>query len=465
MHLMATIKPSILGSAGGQRLRREFAGQLVQPEDSDYERARVVWNGIIDKHPALVARCTTAGDVVAAIRFAREEGHVLAVRGGGHSFAGFSSCDAGIVIDLSRMSAVRIDPDSRIAAVQGGATWGAFDAAAGSYGLATTGGLVSTTGVAGLTLGGGIGWLMRKHGLSCDNLLAVELVSAQGDSIRASADQNPELFWALRGGGGNFGIVTSFEFRLHEVGTVTGGLMLFPEERTPEILAFYQDYVQDLPDEFTTMLSAITAPVADFVPTEMRGRPSIAFIGCFSGDAREANRVLQRVRRLHPGIDLFDSVPYVDLQKMFDADMPHGIRCYLKAGYLSELNESATEVVVKHTRPMRSAQSTFDLHHMGGAVARVAEDATAFDDRRSTFCFNVVGLWTDPTADDSIRDSVREFASALAPFSTRTVYVNFTADAGSARVAYSEAKLSRLQQVKRGYDPNNLFRLNQNIQT
>lgn len=461
---MATLKPSILGSAGGQRLRREFAGQLVQPEDAEYEHARLVWNGTIDKHPALVACCRATGDVVAAIRFAREEGHVIAVRGGGHSFAGFSSCDAGIVMDLSRMSTIRVDAESRVAEVQGGATWGAFDAAAATYGLATTGGLVSSTGVAGLTLGGGIGWLMRKHGLSCDNLLAVELVTAQGDSIRASADENPELFWALRGGGGNFGIVTSFEFRLHEVGIVTGGLMLFPEERTPEILVFYQDYVQDLPDEFTTMLSAIAAPVADFVPTEMRGRPSMAFIGCFSGDAGDADRALQPVRRLLPAVDLFDSVAYVDLQKMFDADMPHGIRCYLKAGYMADLNESAIEVVAKHTRPMRSTQSTFDLHHMGGAVARVAKDATAFDDRSSQFCFNVVGLWTDPMADDPIRDSVRDFASALVPFSTGSVYVNFTADADSAHAAYRDAKLSRLTQVKRRYDPNNLFRLNQNIQ-
>jgi FAD/FMN-containing dehydrogenase len=461
---MSVSQPGVLASGAGERLRRSFRGELVVPGADGYERHRHVWNGTIDRSPALIARCLSTEDVVAAVEFAREESQLLAVRGGGHSFAGFSTCDGGVVVDLSPMAGVSVDPGARVARVEGGATWGAFDAAAHAHGLATTGGLISTTGVAGLTLGGGIGWLMRKHGLACDNLLGVEMVTANGEFVRARADENAELFWAVRGGGGNFGIITSFEFLLYPVTTVVGGLMLFPGSRTPEVLRFYADYVRDLPDDFTTMLSAITAPQADFVPEHMWGQPAMAVAGCHSGDPDEAERTIEPLRDLGPAVDLVEPISYPELQSMLDEDVPYGIRCYLKAGYLPALTDSVIDVIADHTRPMSSPASTFDFHHMGGAVARVDDTATAFGDRRSAFCFNVVGLWNDPDQDDTHIAWAREFASALEPFGTGGVYVNFTSEVDRAHAAYSDAKFERLRALKRTYDPTNLFRLNQNIQ-
>ncbi len=455
---------SVIGSTGGERLRRSFQGRLVLPADDSYEQLRKVWNGTIDRRPALIASCTCVPDVVAAVEFAREEGLPVAVRGGGHSFPGFSTCDYGIVIDLASMAQIEVDPEARTARVQAGANWGQFDRAAHVHGLATTGGLVSTTGVAGLTLGGGIGWLMRKHGLACDNLLAAEVVTAAGEVVRASSSENAELFWGLRGGGGNFGIVTEFEFRLHPVSEVLGGLMLFEGARTPEVLRFYRDYVHDLPDECTTMLSAITAPAVDFVPVELQGQPAMAVAMCHCGDPAEAARVIRPLRDLGPAVDLVGSMPYPDLQQMFDADLPHGIRCYLKAGYVPALSDGLIEVISERTRPMSSAASTFDFHQMGGAVSRVPNDGTAFGVRRSQFCFNIVGLWHDPAEDKLHRASVRDFATALEPFGTGGVYVNFIADPGATSEAYRGPDLDRLRALKRRYDPTNLFRLNQNVQ-
>lgn len=461
---MATSEQSILTSAAGAVLRRGFRGKLITAADEAYEQARKVWNGQIDRSPALIASCTNIDDVFAALRFAREEGLAVAVRGGGHSFAGFSTCDGGVVIDLSPMRAVTVDSDAKTAYAEGGVTWGIFDAATHAYGLASTGGLMSTTGIAGLTLGGGIGWLNRKYGLACDNLLRVEMLTAGGELVRASAGENPELFWALRGGGGNFGIVTSFEYRLHPVSTVIGGLMLFREEQTPDVLRFYRDYVTQCPDELTTMLSAITGPPVDFVPADMQGRPSMAFAGCHCGDPSDAERALRPLRDFGPAVDLFEPMPYPVMQGMFDDDLPHGIRCYQKAGYLPDLSDGAIEVISEHTRPLSSPNSTFDFHHMGGAIGRVADDATAFGDRRSPFCFNIVGLWNEATQDDVHTTYVRDFAAALEPFGSGGVYVNFTTDADRVRAAYDDAKCARLQAVKRQYDPENLFRLNQNIQ-
>ena len=461
---MAISEHAYLTSAAGTALRQAFRGRLITAADEDYEQARKVWNGQIDKSPALIAACTGVDDVVAALRFAREEGLLVAVRGGGHSFAGFSTCDGGIVIDLSPMTAVSVDPDARVARAEGGVTWGIYDAATHAHGLASPGGLMSTTGIAGLTLGGGIGWLNRKYGLACDNLLGVEMVTAGGELVRASATENAELFWALRGGGGNFGIVTSFEYRLHPVSTVVGGLMLFRGEQTPDVLRLYRDYVSTCPDELGTMLSAITAPPVDFVPADMQGRPSIAFAGCHCGDPADAERALKPLRDLGPAVDLFDVIPYPDMQKMFDEDLPHGIRCYLKAGYLPEMSDGAIEVIAEYTRPLSSPNSTFDVHDMGGAVKRVAEDVTAFGDRRSAFCFNIVGLWNEASEDEVHKAYVRNFAAGLEPFGTDGVYVNFIADPDRVRAAYDDAKYARLQAVKRQYDPENLFRLNQNIQ-
>jgi FAD/FMN-containing dehydrogenase len=459
---METLSPS-LDEAAIQHLRASLRGTIVRPGGDDYEAARRIWNGMIDRKPALIARCAATADVINAINFARTHHLLVSVRGGGHSFAGFSTCDDGLVIDLSPMNRIQVNPEARLAQVEGGVTWGAFDAATHAHGLGTTGGLMSTTGVAGLTLGGGIGWLMRNYGLACDNLLGIELVTAQGEVIRANNSENQELFWGLRGGGGNFGIVTTFWFQLHPVSTVTGGLMLFPGTRTPEILRFYRDYIGDLPDDFTTMLSAITAPNADFFPQDLRGRPAMVLAGCHCGDPDQAERMIKPVRNLGPALDMFGSMPYPQLQTLFDEDLPYGIRCYVKAGYCASLSEAAIECIAEHTRTMTSAASTFDFHHMGGAVSRVSDDATAFGDRQSAFCFNIVGLWNEPTEDETHRNWVREFASALEPFGTGGVYVNFTADADRVRAAYGDEKYKRLQRLKQHYDPTNLFHLNQNI--
>jgi FAD/FMN-containing dehydrogenase len=440
-----------------------FGGQLLGPGDQGYEEHRRVWNGMIDKRPALIARCHTEGDVVAAVNFAREHGLLLAVRGGGHSFAGFSTCDGGLVLDLSPMQAVEVDPDRRVARAAGGVTWSIFDAATHAHGLASTGGLISTTGIAGLTLGGGIGWLQRKCGLACDNLLSVRLVTAAGEIVRASEAENAELFWGLRGGGGNFGVVTSFEFRLHPVGSVVGGLMLFAASRAAEVMRSYREYVRDCPDELTTWLSAITAPAADFVPDDLQGRAALALLACHCGDPADAELALQPLRNLGPAVDLIESMPYPALQSMLDEDLPPGVRCYLKAGYTAELTDPLIDAIVEHTSAMPSPSSTFDFHHMGGAVARVSDDATAFSARRSAFCFNIVGVWHEAADDHVNRAWVRQFASALEPFGTGGVYVNFTAEPGAVASAYSDKQYARLRALKDQYDPTNLFRLNQNI--
>ena len=446
-----------------QQLRASFRGALLRPGDDEYDAARRVWNGMIDRKPALIVRCAGVADVINAVNFARTHHLLVSVRGGGHSFAGFSTCDDGLVIDLSAMNRVEVNPEARVARVEGGATWGAFDATTHAHGLGTTGGVMSTTGVAGLTLGGGIGWLMRKYGLACDTLLGVEIVTAQGEVIQANSSENQELFWGLRGGGGNFGIVTTFEFRLHSVSTVVGGLMLFPGTRTPEILCFYRDYVRDLPEDFTTMLSAITAPNVDFVPEDLRGCPAMALVGGHCGDPDQAEHTIKPLRDLGPAVDMFGSMPYPELQTLLDESLPYGIRCYLKAGYCASLSDSAIECIAEQTCPMTSAASTFDFHHMGGAVSRVSDDATAFSNRQSEFCFNVVGLWNDPAEDEIHKTWVRGFASALEPFGTGGVYVNFTADADRVRAAYGDDKYKRLQGLKQQYDPTNLFHLNQNI--
>jgi FAD/FMN-containing dehydrogenase len=446
-----------------ERLQGVLAGELIRPGEAGYEEHRLVWNGMIDKRPALIARCASVADVVHAVNFAREEGVILSVRGGGHSFAGFSTCDGGLVLDLSLMNTVEVDPERRRARVGGGATWSVFDAATHAHGLATTGGLISTTGVAGLTLGGGIGWLQRKCGLACDNLLSVELVTASGDVVRASAGENPELLWALRGGGGNFGVVTTFEFRLHPVSTVLGGLMLFPHDRAAEVMRFYRDYLGDCPDELTTWLSVITAPAAEFIPSDLQGNPSLAVLACHCGVPEDAEPAIQPLRDLGPAVDLIDSMPYPALQSMLDEDLPPGVRCYLKSGYLADLTDTVIDTVVEHTKVMPSAASTLDVHHMGGALGRIPDDATAFGDRRSAYCFNVVGVWKDPVDDATNGDWVKAFAAALEPLGTGGIYVNFAADPDRVRVAYSEAKYERLRAVKREYDPTNLFRLNQNV--
>ena len=456
---MATMERSVEMFAAG------FGGVALTPADAGYDEARAVWNGSFDKRPAVIARCRTTADVGEVVSFARESGVELAVRGGGHSLAGLSSCDGGVVLDLSPMREVVVDPEARSARVQPGSTWADYDAATQAHGMASTGGLISSTGVAGLTLGGGIGWLMRKHGLACDNLAAAEVVTAAGDVARAGGSDEAELLWGLRGGGGNFGVVTSFEFRVHPVGPVVGGLALFPLDRGEEVLRRYRAWAAELPDEFSTLAGVVTAPPAPFVPQDLVGRKAVAIVGCWCGDPDAGEAALRPIRELKPSADVFGPMAYPVLQGMLDEGAPPGRRSYTRSGYAAELGDGLIGAALEHGERMPSPFSQIHFHQMGGAVARVGEDDTAFGSRRAAYAYNVNSMWIDPSDDEVHEKANRELALALAPFSTGGVYVNFLGNEGDARIraAYGDAKYERLARLKGRFDPHNLFKLNQNI--
>jgi FAD/FMN-containing dehydrogenase len=457
----------VLGTATLQEFEEGLGGTLVRPEDSAYDDARAIWNGVHDGRPAVIARCSDAGDVRHAIGFARSEGLDVAVRGGGHSIPGFSTVDDGIVIDLSPMKGIEVDAGARTARAEGGVTWGELDAATQEHGLAVTGGLISTTGVAGFTLGGGIGWLMRKYGLACDNLRAVELVTADGRQIVASAEENADLFWGLRGGGGNFGVVTSFEFDLHPVGpTVAAGPVFYPGERAEEILRFYSEFVKDIPDELTTLANLLTAPPAPFLPEEWHGKKLIALIGCYSGDPEEGLKAMQPLRDLgDPVADLVGPMPYVQMQGLIDALYPHGTNAYMKAGYLSELGDETIGTLARYHREATSPASEIHIHHFGGAVARVEEGETAYGERDAPFVLNILAVTHEPGPIDTHIDWAQRLYADVEPSLTGAAYINFLSSEGEERVkaAYGAEKFARLQALKDEYDPTNLFHRNQNI--
>lgn len=447
-------------------LSGRVAGEVLAPSHPDFERARTVWNGCIDRRPVAIARCQSAADVAEVVGFTRDRGLPLAVRGGGHSLPGFSTCDGGIVLDLSPMRAVRVNPEARVARAQGGCRWRDYDAATHAHGLASTGGLISTTGIAGLTLGGGIGWLTRRYGLACDNLVRAEVVTASGDVLHASVTEHPDLFWGLRGGGGNFGVVTEFEFRVHPVSTVVAGLAIFSLDRSREVSHFYRDYAASLPDEFTTMLVFLTAPREEFVPSELRGQLAVAIVGCYCGQVDDANTVLAPLRALAPAVDLFEPMPYPDFQAMFDADLPAGDRYYFKGGLLPACSDAIVDVIQDFMARRPSPRSELDLHHMGGAVARVGDGDTAFADRAAAFTYNVLAIWSEPSGGDANRTWARAFAAELDRLGTGRGYVNFLSEVsgeGDLRGTYGDQRYRRLVELKRDFDPTNLFRLNQNV--
>jgi FAD/FMN-containing dehydrogenase len=465
------LHPGISSSVQGSLsiLRSALRGPLFLPGDAGYEEARRVWNGMIDRRPALIVRPADAGDVATAVNYARDHALALAVRGGGHNVAGFGTCDGGLVIDLSLLNEIEVNAAASTARVQGGATWGQLDAAAQAGGLATTGGLVSTTGVGGLTLGGGIGWLMRKHGLACDNLLSADLVTVDGRQMTASATEHPDLFWGLRGGGGNFGVVTSFKFRLHPVGPIVlGGALFYPVEQAPELLRFYREWARDLPDDLTTLVAFLTAPPEPFVPEQLRGTPMIAIAMCYSGPIQAGQQLVQPLRQfVEPAIDLVGPLPYVALQGMFDESAPHGIHAYWKTAYLRNLDDGTIDVVLDHVSRMRNLSpfSVVHVHQVGGVVSRMRKDETPFAGRDAPYILNIVGLWMaheDPAPHIAW---ARAFAEGIKLCSMGGEYVNFQADQGADRVkaAYGAGIYDRLAEVKRKYDPDNLFRINQNI--
>ena len=437
-------------------LRNTLNGTVILPDDSDYDQARALWNGMIDKRPAAIARCRSTEDVVAAVNFAREQGYVLAVRGGGHNAAGNALCDDGLVIDLTSMREVSVDPQSRTARAQGGATWADFDRATGEHGLATTGGAISTTGIAGLTLGGGLGWLMRSHGMACDNLRSVEIVTADGEVHRASATQHADLFWAVHGGGGNFGVVTEFEYNLHPVSTVLSGMLVHPAERAREALRFLRDFHPTAPDELTIFTAMMTSP---------EGMPIVAFIVCYNGPIDEGERALAPLRAFGPPVaDTIQPTSYVAHQSMLDEGFPSGIPVYWRSDFLRQLDDTAIDTIVEHFEQITSPLSALLLEQFGGAVRRVGKDETAFVHRDADFNLAIISRWTDPAEADRHIAWARGVHSAITPYTTGT-YVNYLGEEGEDRVraAYGADIYDRLVAVKNTYDPTNLFRSNQNI--
>jgi FAD/FMN-containing dehydrogenase len=447
-------------------LRERFRGELLVPADTGYEAARQIWNAAIDRRPALIARASGVADIVAAIRFARERRLVVAVRGGGHNVAGTALVDGGVVLDLSRLKGVRVDRAARTVRIQPGVVNGDLDHETQAFGLATTGGIASTTGVTGLALGGGLGWLMRMHGLACDNLLSADVVTADGECITASPGQHADLFWALRGGGGNFGVVTSLVLRLHAVGpTLVAGLLMHPAEHAREVLRAYRDCVATMPDEVTTIVNLRHAPPAPWVPRHLHGRAVVAIMACHAGRVERALQDLEPLKRFgEPLLDILEPKPYALHQKMFDGAVPPGWRYYWKSHYLRGLSDGLIDALAAHAWRDASPRSYTLLFQMGGAVARVADDATAFAGRDAPCGININAAWTERAEDGDRIGWAREFFAATEPFSTGGVYVNFLGVEGEPRVraAYG-ANYERLARVKRRYDPDNFFRVNQNI--
>jgi FAD/FMN-containing dehydrogenase len=447
-----------------------FRGALIAAEHADYDDARAVWNGTVDRRPRLIARCTGTADVAAAVRFARDRDLEIAVRGGGHNVAGTALCDDGIVIDLSAMRAVAVNPDSRTARVQGGALWGDVDHETQAHGLATTGGIVGHTGVGGLSLGGGIGWLMRKHGLTVDNLVEAEVVTAAGDIIRASAQEHPDLFWALRGGGGNFGVVSSFRFALHPVGpTVTAGPVFWTADDTADVLRFYRDFVADAPDELGTVIRLGTIPPLPDIGDELHFRPAIAVACCYAGPVDDGERSVRALRQFGtPLVDLVGPTLYVDHQSGIDDTVPHGWHYYWKATNLTGLSDEVIDVVAEHAYRGSSPRSYAAMFHMGGAVARAPRDATAYPDRDVAHNIIIDAAWLpdqDYTVGASETAWARAFLQALQPHRAG-VYVNFLDsddDASRVREAYGDDTHQRLAKIKAKYDPENVFHNNKNI--
>ena len=451
------------------QLAEGFRGELLLPADPGYDETRRIWNGAIDRRPGCIARCTGVADVMAAVRFARERDLLIAVRSGGHGVGGHAVCDGGLVIDLSPMKGIRVDPAARSARAEAGVLWGELDRETQAFGLATVGGIVTHTGIAGLTLGGGIGWLMRKYGATVDNLLSADLVTADGQFVRASQDENQELFWGIRGGGGNFGIVTSFEYRLHPVGpTVLAGPIFHPLERAAEVLRFYRDFVSDVPDELTTVFNLRVAPPLPFLPEEVHGKPIVMVGACYAGAPEDGVDVVRPLKEFgSPIVDLLEPKPYLALQSMFDPSVPHGWHYYWKSVELPPLTDEAIDTLVEHASSLTSPKSYCIVFQLGGALSRVDQSATAFAQRDGAHNVNINAVWTEEDVDAEAHVRwAREFFDAMQPHARGRVYVNFLGDEGQERVraAYGAGNYERLVALKRAHDPANLFRLNQNIE-
>jgi FAD/FMN-containing dehydrogenase len=444
--------------------RAQLRGHLIQPGDPDYDEARTVFNAMISKKPRLIARCVDVADVIASVNFAREHDVLLAVRGGGHNGGGLGLCDDGLVIDLSRMRGIRVDPKARTVRAEGGCTWGDVDHATHAFGLAAPSGIISTTGVGGLTLGGGIGHLTRHYGLAIDNLLAADVVLADGRLVTANATENADLFWALRGGGGNFGVVTSFEFRLHPVSTVVAGPTLWPMERAAEILRWYRTFIAEAPDELNGFFAFLTVPPAPPFPAELHMKKMCGVVWCWSGDPAGAEAALAPVRALEPALYGVGPAPFPALQSAFDGLYTPGLQWYWRADFVNELTDAAIDLHLTHGAHLPSLHSTMHLYPIDGAAQRVGRKETAFSYRDARWAAVFVGVDPDPANGERIGAWARDYQTALHPHSAGGAYVNFMMDEGQDRVqATYRDNYPRLAAIKKALDPGNVFRVNQNI--
>lgn len=450
-----------------QGLRANFAGEVISPSDAGYDEARTVFNGMIDRRPAAIARCASVADVVAAVDLARHHGLAVAVRCGGHSVAGLSVCDDGIVIDLSGLKSIQVDPEAKTARAGGGVVWSEFDAATQEHALHTPGGRVSTTGVGGFALGGGYGWTSSKHGVTSDNLISAEVVLADGRVVRASAEENQDLLWGLRGGGGNFGIVTEFEFKLHELGpTVLAGLTMWPVDLAPSVLRAWRDYADNAPDEVGSGFAVITAPPEPFVPDELKGQTVCGIAAIYVGDLEAGAAAMKPIKDLAPAVDLIGPMPYTAFQAMLDPAAPRGMQNYWRGEYLRELSDGAIDTFLDHAPPLIAAGFPFTqglIFRIGQAIAPVPEDDSAFSHRDANYLFHPLALWPDEKKNDEMISASRAFAEAMRSFATGAAYLNFTPEQDRVFDGFREAKRARLVALKDKYDANNLFHLNHNI--
>jgi FAD/FMN-containing dehydrogenase len=444
-------------------IRGRFEGDLLEPGDDGYDEARTVFNAMIDRRPRLIVRCTGAADVVAGILLARDAGLPLAIKGGGHGVNGHAVCDDGIMLDLSPLKRIEVDPEARVVRAQAGVNWGEFDAATQAHGLATTGGRVTTTGIAGLTLGAGSGWLERMFGFTAHNLVGAEVVTADGRLLRADEDENSDLFWGLRGGGGNFGVVTQFEYRLHEVGPMTtAGMLLWPIDQAGDVLRFYRDWMESAPDEVSGGAAVVIAPPEEFVPPELQGKPVFAVIPISFGDPE----LLRPIREFgSPFADLVGPMPYLDVQKLFDPGSPWGYLNYWKAEAVEELSDELIELNLAHGARIRAPLTATFFQPLGGALSRISAETTAINPAAGSWVVHALSVWETEAESEYEIAWVREWGEFMKPFARAGVPLTFSADTGDERVrsTFGPEKYDRLVALKDKYDPDNVFSLNQNI--
>lgn len=450
------------GASGLEDLNKLLGGGLITPENGAYDDARKVWNGMIDKHPAAIARCSGAADIMEVVNYARDRNIAVSVRGGGHNVAGKSVRDGAITIDLGRMHGVWVDPGKKRARAQGGVRWGAFDRETLALNLVTTGGTVGSTGIGGLTLGGGLGWVMRKYGLSCDNVLSADVVTADGRLLTANESENSDLYWAIRGGGGNFGVVTSFEYQLHELEPIVGGMALYPENTLKDMFHFFRDYTSSAPDSVTAMAGVMIGPPG----TPVEGQNAGLIAVCHSGSVSDGERLLRPIKAFGPpAVDLIGPTSYSAVQSLFAAAGTPGNRNYWRSNFMTELSDGAIDTLLSRSDELPPPGTLLLIEHMGGAVSRVGNHETAFSNRDAKYNVSVFGTWIDAGEDERNIAWVRKFGDELKPFATGGAYVNYMAGdegARSVRAAY-EQNYQRLVDVKRKYDPTNFFSGNQNI--